>query len=215
MKKGNKNKKKETICRAASLFPVYYYDTLMKWSDIEYRKNVEGKWEMAQGIFYFNPILKYTQQLYKIISTGEIDISDRKTLCDLHADLSKLEEEFQKKNLAGLNGKLSRLKVTDWYYVNKNGQRIDAVRFVRDALRNADVRSIKFDSEYCRFTIRREEKGRVFHTIYKLSYTDAVKAMMDIPVVPFRFFEKECDYAEDPLKDIRGKGKEAGDEKRQ
>ncbi len=197
-------KKNYPISRAASGFPVCDYETLMKWSDIEYRKNAAGEWEPAQCLFCFNPIHKYIEQLDKILLTGEM--GDHKTLCDLRADLSKLEEDFHKKNLAGLNGKLSRAEVTDWHYVNEKGQMIDAVRFVRRALKNADVCSIKFDSEYCRFTIRREDT-REHYTIYKLSYPDAARAMMDIPVVPFRFFEKECDCFEDPLKDIRGKVK--------
>lgn len=83
----------------------------------------------------------------------------------------------------------------------------DDVSLVRAALLKADVRVVKMEADYCSFAVRLEDP-KEHYRIYKLSHRDAIKAMMDIPIVPFRFFEKECDYSEDPLNGERKIGKE-------
>lgn len=192
--------KKYGISRAASNFPICYFETLMKWSDIVYSRNKSGKWEVTWSELSFNPIRKYIRQLDEILLHGKIE--DHKTLCELRHDLSNLEEEIHKKNLEGLNGKFSRAKFKDWFYVDEKGRYIETALYVREALKNADVRSIMFDSEYCSFTIR-EEAPRLHYTVYRLQNPDAIRALIELPIVPFRFFEKECNYSEDPIKGIR------------
>jgi len=93
---------KQSISRAASTYPVCNYPTLDKWADMEYQKKSEGLWMQRNP--GFNPLRRYIQEIETILFTGAIGNKD--TLQDLRADLLKLEDDFNIKNLEGLyNGK--------------------------------------------------------------------------------------------------------------
>lgn len=72
----------------------------------------------------------------------------------------------------------------------------EAVATMRNALKEGRVRCIKWEEAFCLFSVY-QESGNPKYRFYRMRNCDAIAAMRQIPIVPFRFIIEENKYAED------------------